>query len=362
MSRILLTMALAATLSSTLSAQVVVRRPGNNAADSLRATIARLVDGHNAVEAHALLLRSGPAAVPLLAAEVERDGPAAGAALFVLVELGCDAAPAVPVLRRAALAEGTAADRRADIERAIAAIDGPAMLLVPVYQENLVIEYDLAGNERRKVAFDNPWCAWPTSGDGVGALCYGHGRIENRTWEGKELSRRAVPLTTAWCYEVGAADLVRSDFEGKGMFARIDGEDEERWRVQCNALRVLPLVDGRVLVLDRGQHRLLVHTGDRQDAAIPVDDGCVGMRPLPGGGFLLSSADKVIEVDAEGQQVREWTIGGRVHDAWLLRDGRLVVTTNSLVQMLDAEGKVLWKHDHRMSGPLFVRQPASGGR
>lgn len=311
------------------------------------------------------LWAAGAPAVPLLSAEVERGGAGAPAALSVLERLGGLAAPAAPVLRRAAEAAADAG-WRARIEAVLARVDGPPTVLVPLFMGGAVVEFDLDGNERRRVPCGgSAWGAWPLPGDRVAVLDFQQGNIRDMTWAGAQEASHHVFEMLGSVRVLDDGDFVFTSWkEDGGMLARRSPDGTLRWKLAMSAIRIDRHFGDELFVLTRKDPQLRSFTAAGEPLrAVELPLLCHAFQLLPGGGVLLAGAGGgLVELDPDGKTVAQTKHDRKLNDVFRLRDGRTVVAGDQGVAMLGADGGVLWEHALGYCGPVFVREPADGGR
>lgn len=303
------------------------------------------------------LWRAGPAAVSLLAAEVERAGASAMLALAVLERLGGEAAQAVPVLKRAAAAADGAAKAR--LLAVTSKLDGPPCILVSRHNDNEIAQLDFDGKIVRSVKCNNPWGAWPMPEDRVGAVDFGGGRIVELDWAGTEVKGTPIHASlTAW-RQLDNGDQLATGWQKQGTLSRLAPDNTVLWEVEVEPIRIDLHWLERTFAITRKDPRIVSIGADGKEiGSVPLPCLCHGFRMLPNGNFLLADpAGRVLELDVAGKVVREVKVDGKPNDAFLLRDGRLLVATESQTVMLGADGKELWHADLGYCGPMFVRVP-----
>lgn len=358
--------AMAAALA--LPAQTTVKLRRNVGADPLQAAIAELTVPSHMKDAQQRLWRAGEAAVPLLAAEVARDGAGEGAARFVLEQLGCEAAAAVPVLRRIVDDDTVDAVRRARVAATLARIDGPPIVLVPMYGGGAVVEFDLDGNELRRVAVDAPWGAWPLPDGEVGALSFNTGSVVRVARDGTQTELRRLENASGSLVALDDAllagarldcDIVFTTWQDKGQLIRRDAAGKDVWKHEIDAVRVERDFGDELIVLTRADPRVVWFSLDgEQLRSLPLPEMCHNAQRLLDGGLLVAShSDKVFEFAPDGTKCNEFQVSGIPNDVVRLHDGRTLFSTDSALGMLAADGKELWKKDIQYGGPLFVRMP-----
>ncbi|MBK8098869.1 MAG: hypothetical protein IPK26_17280 [Planctomycetes bacterium] len=303
------------------------------------------------------LWRGGPAAVPLLAAEVERAGASAMLALAVLERLGGEAVQAVPVLKRAAAnAKGPTLARLLAVT---AKLDGPPCILVSRHNDNEIAQLDFDGKVIRSIKCNNPWGAWPMPGDHVGAVDFGGGKIAEFDWAGTEIKSTVVhPSLTAW-RQLDNGDQLATGWQKKGTLARLAPDNTVVWEIEVAPIRIDLHWLERTFAITRENPRIVSLDADGKElATVPLPCLCHGFRMLPTGNFLVCDPKgRVLELDPDGKQVREVKIDGKPNDALPLRDGRLLIATEANTVMLGADGKELWRAELGYCGPMFVRVP-----
>jgi hypothetical protein len=358
-----------ASFAALASAQTTVKLKSNAGKNPLQIAIAELNVPPRMKAAQQKLWQAGEAAVPLLAAEVERGGAGESAALFVLERLSGEAEAAVPVLKRIVAAESTEPRRRARIAATLAKIDGPPMLLVPLCLVGAVAEFDFAGNERRRVACEFAWGAWPTPDDQICALSYAKGKLQMLTWAGEEVAARTLRAATGSCVllDGGMSDaevIFTSWMQRQGELIRCNASDLGVWTKEMDAVRVGRDFGDELFVVRQATPSLVWFSFDGAELrSIPLPDVCHGVQPLPGGGFLAASrSDKIYELASDGSKLSELVTKGKPNDMVRLRDGRTFVSTDQNVTLYAKDGSEVWSRELGYCGPLFVRTPGRGGR
>ncbi|MEZ6037215.1 MAG: hypothetical protein R3F29_07025 [Planctomycetota bacterium] len=350
-----------------LTAQTRVKLQRNVGASPLQAAIAELTVPARMKAAQQRLWLAGQPAVPLLAAEIERGGAGEAAARYVLEQLGCEAAAAVPVLQRILADPETKLSRRARVAATLAKIDGPPIILLPLYVDDAVLELDLDGHERRRVAVESPWGAWPMPDDHLGVLSFAKGRVLRSDWQGQQETMRtledasgsAVPLD-----ELFAGDLVFTTWKDRGQLICRDAEGKDLWQRDVDAVRVERDFGDELIVVTRANPRIVWFSREGKEVrSLALSESCHNVQPLAGGGYLVScNTPKVIELGPDGSELRHFVVDADVNDIVRLHDGRTLVSTEKQLIMLDAKGDELWSKKTGFGGPLFVRHPAREAR
>lgn len=358
-----------ATFAALASAQTIVKLKSNAGKGPLQMAIAELTIPPRLKAAQQRLWQAGEAAVPLLTAEVERGGAAERAALFVLEQLSGEAEAAVPVLQRIVANKATEPNRRDRIAATLAKIDGPPMLLVPLYMGGAVVEYDFEGNEKRRVVCQSAWGAWPAPDDRISALSFSPGKLQVLTWAGKEIESRILGKSTGSVVPLDGtlmhgAMIFTSWKQPHGELIRIATAGKPVWTKEIDATRAMRDFGDELLVLTRTKPRMIWFSfGGVELQSIELPDLCRCVRPLRGGGFLAASqTGKVYELGVDGSKLSEFVTKGKPNDMVRLRDGRTFVSTDKTVAMYAADGSEAWCLELGYCGPLFVRTPARGGK
>ncbi|MCB9879235.1 MAG: hypothetical protein H6835_16690 [Planctomycetes bacterium] len=351
-------------LTVPLAAQTTVKLQRNVGTNPLQAAVAELTVPSRCKAAQRVLWQAGKPAVPLLTAEIERGGAGEAAARFVLELLGCEAASAVPVLRRIVADQQTEPARRARVAATLAKIDGPPIILLSLYSEGAVVEFDLDGNERRRVAVESAWGAWPMPDDHVGVLSFSSGVVEGCAWDGKRTTLRqlkgssgSVVLLDDGHYD---GELFHTCWQQKGELVRLGADGKEAWKREVDAVRVERDSGDELFVVTRENPRVVWFSTEGvelRECALP--EMCHNVQMLPGGGFLAAShSTKVYEFGPDGTQVHEWSVESTPNDVARLSDGRTIVSTERALIMFGPDGKELWSKPVGYGGPMFVRAPA----
>jgi hypothetical protein len=359
-----------ALFAALASAQTTVKLKSNAGKNPLQIAIAELTVPSHMKMAQQKLWQAGEAAVPLLAAEVERGGAGESAALFVLEKLSGEAEAAVPVLQRIVAGKATEPRRRARIASTLAKIDGPPMLLVPLYLEGAVVELDFDGNEnRRVVAGEYAWRAWPEPEDRIGALSYTTGSFHVLTWSGKEVAARTLRKSTGSFVmldgtPMDGAMIITSWIQQQGQLIRFDAADKDVWTKQIDAIGVERDFGNELFVLTRAEPRIVWFSLDGAELrSMDLPGMYRKVQLLPDGGLVAASKEEKICVLApDGTQLSEFVTKGMPNDMVRLRDGRTFVSTNRTVALYAKDGSEVWSRQLGFCGPLFVRAPAPGGR
>jgi hypothetical protein len=348
-------------LLPSLAAQTIIKVKHGDTPSPLQQHIAELSMPARRSRGIAALLTVGAPAVPLLAAEVERATAAAPVALAVLECLGGEAAAAAPVLRRvaAAAADGPWRDR---LLRVSAALDGPPCILVCMHEGNEVVQVDFDGNTVRKIQCEGPWGAWPLPEDQLGVLSYTNGKAGVWTWDGTLVESKAIGEGATMWLPLDDGDHIRTAWQRDGVLSRIAPDGAVRWEVDVSAIRLQHSADDELFVVTRDEPSLRSFTmaGEpRRNVRLPTL--CHGFRLLATGNVLLAAHNdnKVIELDPDGQVVREFVVAEQPTDVHRLHDGRTVVACRNGLVLLAADGSEQWRQPLGECGPLFVRAPVS---
>ena len=221
---------------ATATAQTRISLANGASRSPLEQRIVELAMPDKQIAAMDALWRAGPAAVPLLAAEVERAGASAMLALAVLERLGGEAVHAVPVLKRAAAAaKGPALAR---LSMVTAKLDGPPCILVSRHNDNEIAQLDFDGKIVRSTKCNNPWGAWPLPDDHVGAVDFGGGRLVEIDWAGTVVQGTAVHASlTAW-RQLDNGDQLATGWQKGGTLSRLTPDNTIVWEVEVQPIRI----------------------------------------------------------------------------------------------------------------------------
>ena len=359
-----------ASFAALASAQTTVKLKSNAGKNPLQIAIAELNVSPRMKAAQQELWQAGEAAVPLLAAEVERGGAGESAALFVLERLSGEAEAAVPVLKRIVAAEATEPRRRARIAATLAKIDGPPMLLVPLYSVGAVAEFDFAGNERRRVACEFAWRAWPAPDDQIGVLAHDTGKLQVLTWAREEIATRNLSKSTGSVALLdgtmmdGAVIFTSWKQQQQGELIHFDAGDKDVWTKPIGPIGVERDFGDELRVLSWPKPRVIWFSFDGAELrSMDLPDVCTNVTSLPGGVFLASSqSGNIFELAPDGAKLSEFATNGMPSGMVRLRDGRTFVSTDQAVTLYAKDGSEVWSRKLGYCGPLFVRTPVRGGR
>ncbi len=188
----------------------------------------------------------------------------------------------------------------------------------------------------------------------------GMGKVTQLDEQGRIVWQQSIQ---AWSAEKlpGGHVLIASHWENRVF--EVDQLGATIWQLDgVNAIRAKPLPGGRVLIADFSGNRVL--EADRGGSLVwqhETPDQCFDAERLVSGNTIFACPNLVREVDPAGNNVRQWTIEGRINSLQVLPSGRLLMANygQSRVVELDDQGRVTWEYKIARPSDAF-RLP--GGR